>query len=75
MPLERLRAYLLTMGKNGLPPERIGEAVLLALTAPKPKVRYAVSPQPLQDFIARNFPRRFVDRLIGGRLGLLPARQ
>ena len=75
VPLERLRAYMLTMGKNGLPPERIGEAVLLALTAPKPKVRYAVSPQPLQDFIARNFPRRFVDRLIGGRLGLLPARQ
>ena len=75
VPLERLRAYMLTMGKNGLPPERIGEAVLLALTAPKPKVRYAVSPQPLQDFIARTFPRRLVDRLIGGRLGLLPARQ
>jgi NAD(P)-dependent dehydrogenase (short-subunit alcohol dehydrogenase family) len=74
VPLERLRTYMLTMGKNGLPPERIGEAVLLALTATKPKVRYAVSPQPLQDFIARNFPRRFVDRMIGGRLGLLPAR-
>ena len=29
MPLERLRAYMLGMGKNGLPPERIGEAVLL----------------------------------------------
>jgi NAD(P)-dependent dehydrogenase (short-subunit alcohol dehydrogenase family) len=74
VPLERLRAYMLTMGKKGLPPERIGEAVLLALTAPKPKVRYAVSPQPLQDFMARNLPRRVVDRMIGGRLGLLPAR-
>ena len=75
MPLERLRAYMLGMGKNGLPPERIGEAVLLALTAPNPKVRYAVSPQPLQDFLARHLPRRVVDRMIGGRLGLLPARR
>jgi NAD(P)-dependent dehydrogenase (short-subunit alcohol dehydrogenase family) len=74
VPLERLRNYMLGMGKKGLPPERVGEVVLLALTAPKPKVRYAVSPQPLQDFIARTFPRRFVDRMIGGRLGLLPAR-
>jgi NAD(P)-dependent dehydrogenase (short-subunit alcohol dehydrogenase family) len=74
VPLERLRNYMLGMGERGLPPERVGEAVLLALTAPKPKVRYAVSPQPLQDFIARTFPRRFVDRMIGGRLGLLPAR-
>ncbi len=74
VPLERPRNYMLGMGKKGLPPERIGEAVLLALTAPKPKVRYAVSPQPLQDFVARTFPRRFVDRMIGGRLGLLPAR-
>ncbi len=75
VPLERLRAYMLGMGKNGLPPERIGEAVLHALTAPKPKVRYAVSPQPLQDFLARHLPRRAVDRMIGGRLGLLPARR
>ena len=62
------------MGKKGLPPERIGEAVLLALTAPKPKVRYAVSPQPLQDFHGATSSPRLVDRMIGGRLGLLPAR-
>ena len=70
--LDRLRTYMLTLGKTGLPPERIGEAVLHALTAAKPKVRYAVSPQPVQDFLARSLPKRFVDRLIGGRLGLLP---
>ncbi len=75
VPLERLRAYMLGMGKNGLAPERIGEAVFLALTTPKPKVRYAVSPQPLQDFMARHLPKRVVDRMIGGRLGLLPARR
>ena len=71
--LERMRAHMLTLGKDGLPPERIGEAVLHALTAAKPKVRYTVTPQPFQDFLARNLPKRVVDRLIGGRLGLLPA--
>ncbi len=72
--LERMRATMLTLGKQGLPPERIGEAVLHALTTAKPKVRYAVSPQPFQDFLARNLPKRVVDRMIGGRLGLLPRR-
>jgi NAD(P)-dependent dehydrogenase (short-subunit alcohol dehydrogenase family) len=71
-PLERLRKMARAEGERGLPPERLGEAVLHALTTPKPKVRYAVSPQPLQDWMVRNLPKRLVDRLIGGRLGLLP---
>ncbi|MGA3308803.1 MAG: SDR family NAD(P)-dependent oxidoreductase [Xanthobacteraceae bacterium] len=73
LPLQRLRAYTQVLAKKGLPPERIGQAVMQALTAAKPKVRYAVSPQPLQDWMARNLPKRFIDRLIGRRLGLLPA--
>jgi NAD(P)-dependent dehydrogenase (short-subunit alcohol dehydrogenase family) len=73
-PLDRLRKTMLDMGKQGLPPERIGEVVWHALITAKPKVRYAVSPQPVQDWLARNLPKRLVDRLIGGRLGLLPAR-
>jgi len=74
-PLQRLRAYMLELGKKGFPPERIGEVVMLALTAAKPKVRYRVTPQPLQDWLVRNLPKRLADRMIGGRLGLLPARQ
>jgi NAD(P)-dependent dehydrogenase (short-subunit alcohol dehydrogenase family) len=70
--LERMRGYMLTLAKQGLPPERLGEAVLHALTAPRPKVRYTVTPQPVQDFLVRTLPKRFVDRMIGGRLGLLP---
>jgi NAD(P)-dependent dehydrogenase (short-subunit alcohol dehydrogenase family) len=73
--LERMRTYMLALGKSGLPPERIGEAVLYALTAAKPKVRTTVTPRPLQDFLARTLPKRVVDRMIGGRLGLLPARR
>jgi len=74
-PLDRLRGMALAEGKRGLPPERIGEAVMHALTTAKPKVRYAVSPQPLQDWMVRNLPKRLVDRFIGKQLGLLPARQ
>ena len=73
--LERMRAHMLTLGKDGLPPERIGEAVLHALTAAKPKVRTIVTPRPFEDFLARNLPKRVVDRMIGGRLGLLPPRR
>ncbi len=73
--LERMRTHMLTLGKSGLPPERIGEAVLRALTVAKPRVRTTVTPQPLQDFLARTLPKRIVDRMIGGRLGLLPARR
>ena len=71
-PVERLRAYMLALGEKGLPPERIGEVVLQALTVAKPKVRYAVTPQPLQDWLVRHLPKRVVDRMIGKRLGLLP---
>jgi NAD(P)-dependent dehydrogenase (short-subunit alcohol dehydrogenase family) len=70
--LVRMRAYMLQLGKEGLSPERIGEAVLHALTAMRPKVRYSVTPRPFQDWMARTLPKRVVDRMIGGRLGLLP---
>jgi NAD(P)-dependent dehydrogenase (short-subunit alcohol dehydrogenase family) len=73
--LERMRNMMLALGKQGLPPERIGEAVLRALTAARPCVRYTVTPHPLQDFLARALPKRVVDRLIGGQMGLLPQGQ
>jgi NAD(P)-dependent dehydrogenase (short-subunit alcohol dehydrogenase family) len=74
-PLDRLRAYMLKLGENGLPPERVGEVVLQALTAAKPKVRYAITPEPVRDWIMRNLPKRMIDRMVGSRLGLLPKRQ
>jgi NAD(P)-dependent dehydrogenase (short-subunit alcohol dehydrogenase family) len=73
--LDRIRHFMLDLGSKGLPPERLGQAVMLALTTERPHVRYAVTPQPVQDWLARNLPKRVVDRLIGGRLGLLPARR
>jgi hypothetical protein len=43
-----------------------------ALTAAKPKVRYTVTPTPMQNWLATNLPKRVVDRMVGSRLGLLP---
>ena len=72
--LDRLRAYMLQGGKAGLPPEAIGEAIATALTTPRPKVRYVVSPSPMQVLMTEILPKRTVDRMTGQRLGLLPER-
>jgi len=69
--LERLRTYMLSIGKSGLPPEKIGEAIHTALTAANPKVRYVVSPSPMQVLMTEVLPKRTLDRITGKRLGLL----
>lgn len=70
--LERIKAYMMQLGKNGLPPEAIGEVIWKALTLPKPKHRYVVSPSPFEVLITEVLPRRTMDRIVGKRLGLLP---
>jgi short-subunit dehydrogenase len=70
--LEKIRAYMLDRGPKGLKPEKLGEAIHHALTTPNPKVRYTVSPDGLQDAMVNILPKRMVDRMIGGRLGLTP---
>lgn len=70
--LQKVHAYMNGQGDKGLPPERLGEVVATALTTPKPRVRYTVAPNPLQTFMLANLPRRMADRMMGGRLGLLP---
>ncbi|WP_439817733.1 SDR family oxidoreductase [Zavarzinia sp. CC-PAN008] len=70
--LEKVRRFMIDDGPNGLPPERIGETVLKALTARRPRVRYTVAPQPVQTFLFRVLPRRWVDFGMGRALKLLP---
>lgn len=71
-PLAAIRNYMLVSGRKGLKPEKLGQAVLKALTTSNPKTRYVVTPEPLQNFLVNTLPKRMVDRMIGGRLGLLP---
>jgi len=68
--LERIRSYMLDRGPKGLKPEKLGQAIHLALTIAHPKTRYTVSPDGLQDTMVAILPKRMVDRMIGGRLGL-----
>ena len=72
MQLERIRTYMLTNGPKGLKPERLGRAIHHALTTAKPKTRYTVTPDRIQNFMVTHLPSRTVDRMIGGRLGLMP---
>jgi len=73
-PLERVKTYMLQLGRSGFPPEKIGEAVHTALTAANPKTRYVVTPRPFENWMTTHLPRRSVDRTVAGRLGLTRSR-
>jgi NAD(P)-dependent dehydrogenase (short-subunit alcohol dehydrogenase family) len=68
----RMKDFMLAIAAKGLPAERIGETVMAVLTAPKPKTRYTVAPNPLQQFLTTALPKRMVDRMIAARIGLTP---
>jgi NAD(P)-dependent dehydrogenase (short-subunit alcohol dehydrogenase family) len=70
--LNRLMAFMTKLGETGLPAEQIGQVVHEALTAPRPKVRYQITPDPMRHLMSATLPKRAVDRIIGKRLGLLP---
>jgi NAD(P)-dependent dehydrogenase (short-subunit alcohol dehydrogenase family) len=56
---------------NGLSPERLGEAVHVALTAAKPKARYAVVPQRFKTWtLPRLLPVRMLDAAVAKQMGL-----
>jgi len=62
--------YMIALGRNGFPPEKIGRTILTALTSPRPRTRYTVTPDPLQEFLVNNLPKRMVDRIICATIGL-----
>lgn len=70
-PLAALRDEMLTAGRKGLPAGRLGEAIAEALTVKNPKVRYSVTPNPLEQGLMSWLPKRWVDRMLARKLGLL----
>jgi NAD(P)-dependent dehydrogenase (short-subunit alcohol dehydrogenase family) len=69
--LETLRHAMIEGGRKGYPPEHLGEIVWQVLTTPHPRVRYAVVPRPLSNWIIpRLLPKRRVDVLVANNLGL-----
>lgn len=73
--LKAVRDHMLTNGRKGLRPEQVGRLVWRALTTAKPKTRYVITPDPLQNLLANSLPKRLVDRMIAARLGWRAARK
>jgi short-subunit dehydrogenase len=66
----RVQEYMVRNGRNGYPPEKVGDVVLHALTTASPRVRYAVIPRTSWRRILQNLlPKRLVDRMIARNLG------
>src|ERR1700693_4153721 len=70
--VQNFQKFIVAEGRtNGLPPERLGEAVRVALTTAKPKTRYAVIPQRLKNWtFLRLLPVRMFDNFIAKQMGL-----
>ena len=66
----RAQEYMIRNGRNGPPPEKVGEVVHHALTTRRPRVRYAVVGRDfLRRFMQRLLPKRVVDRILAKALG------
>jgi NAD(P)-dependent dehydrogenase (short-subunit alcohol dehydrogenase family) len=66
----RLHKYIIEDGRQGYPPEKVGEVVFHALTTPKPRVRYAVVPGNLVSrIVPALMPKRTLDAIIAKNLG------
>jgi NAD(P)-dependent dehydrogenase (short-subunit alcohol dehydrogenase family) len=70
--LAKVRSFMTPGERAALTPEQLGRAIFRALTTPRPAVRYTVSPNPLQTFLIEHLPKRMVDGMLGGQLGLRP---
>ena len=57
------------LGLDGLPPERVANAVTHALTARRPRVRYVVGRDARIGVALTYLPTVIRDRLVGGRIG------
>src|SRR5882724_10008263 len=70
--LVKIRKFMMHLGEIGLQPETIAEKIFEALTLPKPKVRYSITPDPMRHLVTALLPKRTVDNIIAKRLGLVP---
>src|ERR1700735_4784920 len=70
--VQNFQKFIVTEARtNGLSPERLGEAVHVALSTAKPKARYAVVPQRFKNWtLPRLLPTRMLDSGLAKRLGL-----
>jgi NAD(P)-dependent dehydrogenase (short-subunit alcohol dehydrogenase family) len=69
--VQNFQKFIVAEGRKGLSPERLGEAVHLALTTAKPKAHYAVIKQRFKNWtLPRLLPTRMLDVVLAKQLGL-----
>lgn len=72
-PMTNVLNWMRKRGPEGLKPEQIAARVHHAITADKPKLRYAEVPDRFQNWtLPRLLPERMVDKITVKRIGLRP---
>jgi NAD(P)-dependent dehydrogenase (short-subunit alcohol dehydrogenase family) len=72
--VQNFQKFIVAEGRKGFSPERLGEAVHLALSTAKPKARYAVIKQRFKNWtLPRLLPARMLDAQLAKLLGLTKA--
>jgi NAD(P)-dependent dehydrogenase (short-subunit alcohol dehydrogenase family) len=70
--VQNFQKFIVTEGRKGFSPERLGEAVHLALSTAKPKARYAVIKQRFKNWtLPRLLPSRMLDSVVAKQLGFI----
>jgi NAD(P)-dependent dehydrogenase (short-subunit alcohol dehydrogenase family) len=72
--VQNFQKFIVAEGRKGLSPERLGEAIHLALSTAKPKARYAVIKQRFKNWtLPRLLPSRMLDAIVAKQLGFTKA--
>jgi NAD(P)-dependent dehydrogenase (short-subunit alcohol dehydrogenase family) len=70
--VRNFQKFIVAEGRKGFSPERLGEAVHLALSTAKPKARYAVIRQRFKNWtLPRLLPARMLDSVVAKQLGFI----
>ena len=70
--VQNFQKFIVAEGRKGFSPERLGEAVHLALSTAKPKARYAVIKQRFKNWtLPRLLPARILDAVVAKQLGFI----
>ncbi len=66
----KMQKYAIRNGRKGLPPEAVANVIHKALTVKRPRVRYAINPQPFTTWLMSILPKRYLDNVMAKGLGL-----
>jgi NAD(P)-dependent dehydrogenase (short-subunit alcohol dehydrogenase family) len=70
--VQNFQKFIVTEGRKGFSPERLDEAVHVALSTAKPKARYAVVKQRFKNWtLPRLLPARMLDAVVAKQLGFI----